>query len=286
MFNNYMPISNYLAGEVGSIAGKADNAAISRGGISLLADDGSGGNCTTNCQTACTGGCSGSCSGTCSGTCSGGCKGSCKAACADNCSGGCSGHCSGTCSNTCSNNCSGTCSGGCETYCAGGLCQSYCQYQQTYSKNHGRNNPGGEIFTWSTDISQGATINIKASDWNTLASYIEDAAPYCSKKSITLSRVKTDDPITAAIFNNIGSGLATIGQSVQNKTKDVDLIKASEISALATKYNAALIDSSLPSKQGEYSGRCCQLGEACMTQASGRPSLQPCTQTPRCNKVQ
>lgn len=267
--NQYKPISTYLAGEIGDIMGRSAEvmAAAEEGGTTC--SSGCQTNCAGSCTTACATGCATNCKGTCSGKCSGGCKG------------GCQSTCKGSCSSTCTGNCAKTCSGGCETYCAN-QCQTFCQLEQTYSENNGRNDPGGSIFTWSTTIKQGETINIKASDWNKLASYIEDASDYCSTSSVSISRVESGDIITAEAFNSMNSGLNKIGTDASNKTAKVDLIKADEIKALASRYNSAQIRSSLPSTNGISSGKCCQLGESCMTQASGRPSLQPCDQTPPC----
>lgn len=283
--NDYIPIGEFLASEIGTQTGlNGRSRIISNDGTKTstmaIARD-SGGTCT-GCQTGCSGSCSGSCSGRCSGSCSGSCSGTCKGG----CSGSCKTTCTGTCVGDCTGNCAGTCTGGCETYCAG-ICQTYCLYQQIYSKNNGPNDPGGKIFTWSTTIAPDATIVIKASDWNLLASYVEAASDYCSSSSVSLMRAVSKAPITATIFNDLDGGIGVINVSVGEKKANIDLIKASEIKALETNYNSAKILSSLPETDGLTSGKCCQKGESCMTQASGRPSLQPCAkgqicpQTPR-----
>lgn len=279
--NQYIPISTYLAGEIGTAAGSSP-AYSNNNGILLAAENACDSGCQTGCAGSCTSSCATGCATGCSGTCSGGCRGGCSGTCSGGCKGGCQSTCSGTCSSTCTGNCAKTCSGGCETYCAN-ACQTFCQKEQVFSKNSGKNNPGGSIFTWSTTIKEGEFIEIKASDWNTLASYIEKASSYCSSSGkVSVSRVTSNDLITAAAFNSINSGLSAINSGVGTKTAGIDLIKADEINALASKYNAAKILSTLPSTNGSTSGKCCQLGEACMTKASGRPSLQPCDQTPPC----
>lgn len=265
MLNDFIPISSYLAGELGSAIGTYEN----NYGISLLAD--SGIVCDVNCQNNCTGICTGGCKGTCSGHCSGGCKGT----------------CSGSCSSSCTGNCSGSCSGGCETYCAG-ICQTYCQSNQTYSSNRNANNPGGKIFTWTNPNIHGETINISAEDWNRLASYIESAASYCSSSSISINRVSSGDPISADIFNNLDRGIEKLNSagSVGTKVKNEDLLKDEDFNSLASNYNKAKIYSTLPANSSGSANRCCQKGMSCMTQSSGRPSLQPCSQSIRCNVEQ
>lgn len=278
--SDYIPISEFLAAEVGTQSGLSGKSRIitsdgGNNGIALAAA--TGGSTCSGCETSCSGGCKG----TCSGTCDGGCKGTCSGSCSGGCYGSCKSSCTGTCVGDCAGNCAGTCTGGCETYCAG-YCQTYCQYNQTYSTNNGVNNPGGSVFTWSTTIKEGETIIIKASDWNQLASYVEDAAPYCCSSSISLSRATANAPITAVIFNNLDGGIGKINVSVGTKYADIDLIKASEIQALADNYNDASMTNTLPSTNGLTSGKCCQKGESCMTKASGRPSLQSCAKGQTC----
>ena len=86
-------------------------------------------------------------------------------------------------------------------------------------------------------------------------------------------RATSKAPITATIFNDLDGGIGAINVSVGEKKANIDLIKASEIKALETNYNSAKILNSLPATDGLTSGKCCQKGESCMTQASGRPSL-------------
>lgn len=272
---HFIPMSSYLSGALGEAMGNFDNSLQSRGlgGIATFAAEGGG------CS-GCESGCSGGCSGTCSGGCSGGCKGTCKDTCKGTCNGGCKDACKGSCSANCTGNCSGSCSGGCETYCAG-INQTYCNYEQTYSKNKGSNNPGGEVFTWTNSNTHGQTIKILAKDWNLLASYVEEAADYCASSSISISRVNSGDPITAAAFNSLDNGINKLSSagSVGTKTKDVDIIKDEDINALATNYNKAQIKTGLPNNSSGEANKCCQNGMSCMTKASGRPSLQPCSQT-------
>lgn len=258
LINNYIPISDYYANAIGAAVANTENTY----GISLTAE-GDGTTCTKcvsceTCQTACQLECQ-----VCSGTCA-----------------GCTGSCTGTCSSTCTGNCAKTCSGGCETYCAND-CQTYCQYEQVYSKNNGKNNPGGKIFSWDTTVAEDKTIFLTATEWNRLAKYIEDAAEYCTTSSVSITRVASKDPIYASYYNSMNNGVNAIGSSGEtNKTANVDLITASNIDALRTGYNNAKILSTLPLNPSGATNTCCQLKESCMTLAEGRPSLQPCTQTP------
>lgn len=272
MNNGFISMSPYLAGALGTAIGEFEN----QYGVMAAADD-------SGCGTSCTGV---ACQTTCSGTCSG-------VSCQSSCSGGCSGGCSGSCSSGCSGSCSGTCSGGCETYCAG-ICQTYCLTEQTFSENNASNNPGGSVFTWSNTNTHDGTINISASDWNTLASYVEKASAYCASSTIaanSITRATSGGLITAAIFNSLDGSIGKLNtsNSVGTKTKDVDLIKDEDINALATNYNKATIGSSLPSNSTGAANKCCQKGMSCMTKASGRPSLQPCgdqTANKNCTKRQ
>lgn len=299
---DYIPISTYLASEIGTQYGlKGENKTVINDGVALAAE-GEGGcvnceaACAGTCTAACAGGCAGSCvsacatacasncTGTCRGSCTGTCTGSCTGTCSSSCTGSCASTCTGSCVGDCTGNCAGTCTNQCETYCAG-FCQTYCQFQQFYSQNHGPNNPGGKIFTWSTLVDHDETIVIKAEDWNLLAFYVEQAAPFCSTSTVSLNRVAPLDFITAAIFNNLDGGIGAINISIGTKQKDIDFIKDEEINALATNYNTARMRDILPLTNGQVSGKCCQRGESCMTQASGRPSLQPCLKGQVCSQT-
>mgnify|MGYP006903492109 FL=1 len=271
--NNFFPISNYYAQTLGETLKQKEQQfpyVNNNEGIAVTATC-SGTNCT------------GGCKGTCKGTCAGGCKGTCKGT----CSGTCSGTCTGTCSSTCSGNCAKTCTGGCETYCQ--KCQAYCQYEQTFSKNNGANKPtgAGKVFTWDSTVGEDKTILISATDWNKLAGYVENAASVCvGGSSGSITRAKKDEAISAAIFNSMSSKLTAITSRIvkdKEKTANQSVIYASDFAALKNGYNNAQIKSTLPSGKYPTSGgknSCCQLGQACMTQAQGRPSLQPCTQSP------
>lgn len=260
--NNYIPLSYYYANIIGH------NLAIQYPRAQVMADTNQGTTCS--CDGSCTGSCSGSCQG-CSGSCTG------------TCSGTCTGKCTGTCSTTCTGNCAGTCTGGCESYCM--VCQSYCQYSQTYSKNNGSNKPNGagQTFTWSSTVDENKTILISATDWNKLAGYVENAAKVCNGgTSGSVTRVSSKDPITANIFNSMSQCLSSITNALvhdKTKTANKSIIYASDFLALQNGYNNAQLSSSAPN--GEYpspgkANSCCQKGQACMTKAQGRPSLQPC----------
>lgn len=271
--NNFFPMSNYYAQTLGETLKQEEQQfpyVSNNKGIAVAA---------TCAGTSCTGGCKGSCKGSCTGGCTGGCKGS--------CSGTCSGTCTGTCSTTCSGNCAKTCTGGCETYCQ--TCQAYCQYNQTFSKNNGANKPSGagKVFTWDSTVGEDKTIFISAEDWNKLAGYVEKAANVCiGGSSGSVLTVKKGEAISAKVFNSMSSKLTAITSRIvkdKEKTANQSVIYASDFAALKDGYNNAQIKSTLPSGKYPSSGgkdSCCQLGQACMTQAQGRPSLQPCTQSP------
>ena len=77
-------------------------------------------------------------------------------------------------------------------------------------------------------------INITASDWNTLASYVEKASAYCASSTITANSITRAAPgglITAEIFNSLDGSIGKLNtsESVGTKTKDVDLIKDEDI---------------------------------------------------------
>ena len=104
MSNDFIPMSSYLAGELGRAIGDYSN----QYGVMAAAESGESGDTCT---------CQGNCSGVaCQTNCSGSCKG---VSCQSTCSGGCTSGCKGSCASSCSGNCSGTCANGCETYCAG-----------------------------------------------------------------------------------------------------------------------------------------------------------------------
>ncbi len=267
--NNYIPFSDYYANAVGAAMGNFEN----NYGISVAAEPSA---CSSACTGSCSGTCTKSCDISCTAKCASSCSGGCKGTCSDSCTGTCSSKCTGTCASGCTGNCFKTCTDGCETYCAND-CQTYCQYEQVYSKNNGKNNPGGKVFSWDTTVAEDKTIFLTAIEWNRLAKYIEDAAEYCTTSSVSITRVASKDPIYASYYNSMNNGVNTIGSSGEtNKTAKVDLITASNIDALRAGYNSAKIISTLPSNPTGATGACCQLKESCMTQESGRPSLQPC----------
>lgn len=303
---DYIPISTYLASEIGTQYGlKGENKIITNDGIALAAE-GEGGcvNCEATCAGTCVAVCAGSCVGSCvnacatacAGNCTGTCTGSCTGTCSSSCTGSCASACTGSCVGDCTGNCAGTCTNQCETYCAG-PCQTYCLTEQTYSQNHGPNNPGGKPFTWKTFADNGEMIGFKEDEiieikakgetgWNTLATYVEQAIPFCTTRTaISLSKVEPLDLITAKIFNNLDNGIGLISTSIGTKVADIDLIKAKEINALASNYNKAQMLDTLPLTNGQVSGKCCQRGESCMTLASGRPSLQPCLKGQICSQA-
>ena len=267
--NNYIPISEYYSNAVGQkIAENYDSY-----GVMPLSDPSSGNCGGISCQTCQN--CEGASCQTCQ-YCEGGCSGSCQVPCSGTCKGSCKTECTGTCVGDCSGSCKGTCTDGCETYCAND-CQTYCEYNQVYSKNAGKNNPGGKIFTWDSNVEEGKTIYLTATEWNRLASYIEAAMKYCATETKKITRVSPEDPIYASYYNSMNTGVNIISSSgEENKKADVDFIKASNINALKDGYNKAKILTTLPVNPTGKTGACCQLKEACMTKAEGRPSLQDC----------
>ena len=101
-------------------------------------------------------------------------------------------------------------------------------------------------------------------------------------------RVNPKDPITAEVFNNLDShiGLLNETDAVGTKTAKISLIKDEDFNALAENYNKAAIYNTYPINSDGKKNSCCQKGMSCMTQESGRPSLQPCNQTAPCQKNQ
>ena len=302
MLSDYTPTSQYYAELIGDLSTEYDNNRvqtinptnnITKGPI-LRAAAGEGGGCA-NCESGCAGGCSGSCSGSCTDTCSGSCKDTCSGSCTGSCDGGCHGTCKGECSGGCKGVCTADCKGDCKSACKGtcatscdgactttctGMCedkcqscQTFCQNNQSYTTNRGNKSPNGKTFSWSSNVAQGQTILISATDWNSLAAYVRAAAPYCANSTPSLSTATSNTPITAAIFNNLDSGIGTLGGSgrVGNKTARVDIIKAADFQALASHYNAAKIKTNL---------ECCQLGE---TPEDEWGSHQPCKNKQTCN---
>lgn len=252
--DNYIPISQYLAFNVGqSISGMPQ----------VISNSGTGG---AACSTTCASDCKDTCSGDCKSTCTGSCAGSCSGSCTDGCSTGCKSGCKG--------NCKGTCTNGCETPCKT-YCQTYCEKQQTFSDNTYNKKPtnAGNTFTWSSTVAEGETIMISHEDWNTLADYVNSAAKYCTggDTSRTAIKVSEGDLITADIFNSMSERLSTITSALSSakrtteKIKNSSIIYADDFKALKTGFNNAKIKSG--------TGTCCQKGE---TKKSEYNSAQPC----------
>ena len=264
-FKDYLPVSPSIAELFGKLHGlfnpiptlePAFEGVPNKPKINFAVDA-----CSGSCSGSCSAYCAGSCNGSCKGKCSDSCKGSCRGGCVGKCSGACVGTCKSDCKDTCNGSCLGTCIGYCTNYCKT-YCQTYCQYQQTWSQNDHNTSPSGAgtVFTWSVPPYEGNTIIIPADDWNDLASYIEAAGPYCGG-SVSLQRAVQGNPITAIIWNNLNEGLATIRQrATDEKQKDRDLIKASEVQELQDAYNRAQFLSSLPQNNGSTPYMCCQTG--------------------------
>ena len=256
--------------------------------VFLSPDPGGGGG--TVCQADCTGSCVGSCKNTCtgscktgcSGTCKTGCSGTCKSSCSGTCKNGCKDGCTGSCNGTCTNDCTGTCQAGyCEGYCQ--ICQTFCEHNQVFSKNNGANKGTGmgSSFAWNRTYTAGDKIIIEATKWDELAGYINNAQVYCGSGDSTnvINNVSQGDVISAAIWNNLNNGLKKINSAVSfvNQNGNIDKIKATEVNALATKYNEAQIKSSLPTNaNGASKNLCCQDG---MTPEESWGSKRACPQT-------
>lgn len=237
-----------------------------------------GGTCTGTCTGSCSGGCSGcggacssSCTYSCEGTCSGSCEGTCCTGCTNDCVSACSSTCNSTCKGncytTCETSCYTTCSGQCKGYCAT-ICQTYCQTKQVFTQNQNIANAVGKpAFSWSNSVSEGETIQITASEWNTLKGYIQAATKYCggtspSGANASSDSTSTDNLISAAKYNDLANGL-----ELTNVVADETLISATLIDTLRTTYNNRKINSTLPN--GEYpltgnQNNCCQKGQTCM----------------------
>lgn len=220
------------------------------------------GGCSTTCNDTCKGRCSntclGGCDSTCRGDCYGGCKGDCKGSCSTECDGTCVLACEETCNETCKDDCYWECLDDCKGYCAA-VCQTYCQYEQTFSKN---DLIGGATFSWSNAVCSDQTINITASDWNDLKSYIRKSVEYCGGDEVSSNTVSPYEPIRASEYNDLAGGLDLSGV-----TADVTLITATIIDNLRTTYNDRQIDDELP--DGEFNNEtgpnsCCQAGMTCM----------------------
>lgn len=193
--------------------------------------------CTKSCGSTCNKGCalicSTNCTGTCSDTCKGTCSGTCKGGCNKNCSDACTADCSLTCNTTCKGNCCNGCSTGCKGKCLT-RCQTYCQNQQIYSENI------GSKFSWRKTPTEDNIIEIWAEDWNTLASYVEAAGPYCGG-AISITSVNPNDEIYASDFNSLDEGIGKINKRVGEKIAKVDYLYASDFQGLANNYNTATI---------------------------------------------
>lgn len=256
-----------------------------KGNYVFMAPDpggGGGATCSGNCTTGCTGTCTANCASDCTGGCKTGCKGSCKSSCSGYCTNGCKDGCTGSCSSTCTNDCTKTCQANyCESYCQ--TCQTFCEYAQVFSQNNGPNKGTGmgKKFTWNRTYKSGDKIIIEATKWDELAGYINNAQIYCGSGESTdvIDDRVEGDVISAAIWNNLNSGLAKINTAVSfvNQNGNVDKIKAAEVTALADKYNDAKINTSLPVNEGGKTEKlCCQKG---MSAKETWGSSRACNQT-------
>lgn len=196
--------------------------------------DGCKGNCGNTCNKGCALICSTNCTGSCSSGCKGTCSGTCKGGCNKNCSDACTADCSLTCNTTCKGNCCNGCSTGCKGKCQT-RCQTYCKNQQIYSENI------GSKFSWRKTPTKDNIIEIWAEDWNTLASYVEAAGPYCGGGAISITSVNPNDEIYASDFNSLDEGIGKINKRVGEKIAKIDYLYASDFEGLANNYNTATI---------------------------------------------
>lgn len=228
------------------------------------------GACVTTCSRGCEGcegcsGCGNACSTSCTYTCENTCYGKCEGTCKSGCEGTCTASCSDSCYDSCKDDCLTSCKGQCKGYCAS-ICQTYCQKAQTFTKNLSpiANAVGRSPFSWTNSVAEDATIQITASEWNTLRGYIKVATSYCGGTTPSGANVNSNDLITAAQYNDLANGLG-----VTNVTADKTLISASIIDNLRTAYNNRQIKNTLPN--GEYpltgnQNNCCQKGQTCMAE--------------------
>lgn len=199
--------------------------------------------CGDQCSTSCTNDCYNMCLG-----CTGGCDGTCWAGCSNSCYTTCQGNCYGGCKGQCRTTCTGECKGFCAT-----ICQTFCETEQTFAENA----IGKGTFSWTEDVSSGKTIQITATEWNTLKSYIKAATQYCGGISPTVEDVDSGDFITEEQYNSLADGL-----NIPHVVADVTIISADVINKLRDTYNDRLILENLPEGGGE--GQCCQKGQTCM----------------------
>ena len=223
------------------------------------------GKCTGKCGTSCSNNCSGTCDSTCSGKCYGSCKSGCTNDCVQDCSNTCKTTCTGNCYTTCNTTCFETCKDKCKGYCAS-ICQTYCEKQQVFSKNLSpiANAIGKPAFSWKYNVAENNTIQITASEWNLLKSYIKVATSYCGGTAPSLADVKTNDFITASQYNDLAKGLG-----LTSVTADETFITTKNIDALRTTYNGRKITDTLPIGKNPLTGgqnQCCQSGQTCMAE--------------------
>lgn len=226
--------------------------------------------CTKSCGTTCNKGCALTCSTNCTGTCSDTCKGTCSGTCRGGCNKQCTDTCTANCSLTCNTTCKGNCYGGCSTGCKGKCltkCQTYCQNQQIYSENI------GSKFSWRKTPTKDNIIEIWAEDWNTLASYVEAAGPYCGGGTISITSVNPDEEIYASDFNSLDAGIGKINKRVGEKTAKIDYLYASDFQGLANNYNTATI------KCGQTCNQKWDKNESSPNPKCKDQSVSACTQT-------
>ena len=92
-------------------------------------------------------------------------------------------------------------------------------------------------FEWDTPKTAGQPLVISANEWNRLRAYAI-ARNTENGTTVTITTVKTGDPISAAIYNEMKQAISNVSEvDVQDKSPG-DPIKASEIDALRVAINS------------------------------------------------
>lgn len=162
-----------------------------------------GGQCGNGCGASCTGGCETGCKdycGACGQACGSGCSRDCSSGCRESCKGGCGVGCASTCTGSCTGTCTGSCTG-----CTG-KCEDSCK--GTCAKIASLQLGGDNEISWEY-FSSGDPIDIKAEDWNNVATgfknYIKQAeqSAFPKDEEVEIDSVSFEQPITAELYNQL-----------------------------------------------------------------------------------
>ena len=104
-------------------------------------------------------------------------------------------------------------------------------------------------FSWKYNIAENNIIQITASEWNLLKSYIKTATSYCGGTTPSLTDVQPDDFITASQYNDLAAGLG-----LTSVTANSTFITAKNIDILRTTYNDRKITDTLPIGKNPLTG--------------------------------